>query len=230
MVMLGKRYIALVPRLSFVEADDTGYTQPERDEDGKPIVVGYNVHHNAKLYEEPGRARREANAFMRIRELDAYGRVLVADLDEMPMLDETEDEQHAREERLMLRYTAAVELRRSTPIDKADQDYHARVQRTYEIKDRAATEIRRLLEAFRPPHYVIETRRNCAPTPKPERTWFGNEHDELASNPRTWIACLKDSRPDGSDAHVYVMAVTETGALAKLLAHIMDGGGFFPMT
>jgi hypothetical protein len=41
---------------------------------------------------------------------------------------------------------------------------------------------------------------------------------------------VQDANPDGSDAHFFVMAYTREGIVAKLLAHILDGGGFYPLT
>jgi hypothetical protein len=236
-VTLGTRYIALVPRLSFVEVDNR--QQIERDDDGMPVVLGYSVHHNSKLYVEPEKARREANAFMRIRDVDAYGRVLVCDLDELPLLDETDQEKHDRAERLMLHYTAEVGRLQAKlagkDLDKGNRDYHERARRTKEIRELASLDVMRLLEAFRPPNYVIEVRKNIPQQPGNGcstcgGTWFGREFDALKASPDTWVACLKDPNPKGSDAHIYMMARTREGALAKLLAHIIDGGGFFPMT
>jgi hypothetical protein len=233
--MFGLRYIALVPMVKIVR-DEYGYGQVVRDDDGNPVLDRYAVHHNGKLYETEGVARREANAFRRRGEgnSDLFGRVLVADLDAMQLVEETEDEREARLDTTVQRTAAELAILRDQQagraVEKTNRDYDARVRRTYEIRDRASFEIRKLLEAFRPPTFVIQTRKNHAPTPCPERTWFGNEHDALAADPNTWIACLRDVDPKGSDAHIYVMARTENGALAKLLAHILDGGGFFPMT
>jgi hypothetical protein len=156
--------------------------------------------------------------------------VVEIDLDMQPLVDETPEQREGRLDRMLLHAAGELAVIRGRSVDKEDRDYAARVKRTYELREQSAVEIRKLLEAFRPPHYVIETRRNLVPTPAPERTWFGQEHDRLAQDPNTWFATLKDPRPDGSDAHIFVMARTEAGALAKLLAHIVDGGGFFPMT
>jgi hypothetical protein len=240
-VILDKRYIALVPRLTFVDRGERAghrYVDVERDDSGHPIVAGYAVHHNAKLYEKPGIARREANAFVRIRGVDSFGRVLVCDLDELPLLDATPDEAYERDERLMLEYTDRVLKERArragTLVDKSDRDYYERARRTRELRDQAALEVMRQLEAFRPPNYVIEVRKNA---PQQSNvcsacgvTWFGREFDALMASPDAWVACLKDPDPKGSDAHIFMMARTREGALAKLLAHIIDGGGFFPMT
>lgn len=229
--MLGKRYIAIVPQVSIVrDADGVGIVQ--RDEDGRPIVSHYNLHHNAKLYEEAGRARREANAYSRN---EGHGRVLAVDLDELPLVDETAEQREQRLDRQLLHAAGELAvLRGLTGVDKGDRDYHVRAKRTHELREKSAVQVREMLEAFKPPHYVIETRRNVGHGANPCSacgvTWFGRELDGLMASSGSWLAYLKDPRPDGSDAHIFTISRTEAGALAKLLAVIIDGGGFFPMT
>ena len=54
---------------------------------------------------------------------------------------------------------------------------------------------------------------------------------DLNSRPRyKFRGTVKDSKVDGSDAHFVVSGYTREGVIAKLLACILDGGGFFPLT
>lgn len=160
------------------------------------------------------------------------------DLDRLPIVDETEEQREQRLDGQLLHAAAELAIirdrREARDTDKSDRDYHVRAKRTHELRERAAVEVRQLLERFKPPHYVIETRQNVGQQSNPcgtcGVTWFGREADGLMASSSSWLAYLKDPRPDGSDAHIFAIARTETGALAKLLQVIMDGGGFFPMT
>jgi hypothetical protein len=211
--MLGKRYLAL---LRFDESELA------------PVVSDDELH----VPVEKAEAAHERFTYPMAYPVG----ILEVDLDTCSRIERVdgkrvEIDREGRLDRMLLHAAGELAVIRDVrPVDKSDQDYAARVKRTYELREQSAVEIRKLLEAFRPPNFVIETRRNLAPARAPERTWFGQEHDRLAADPNTWLAYLKDPRPDGSDAHIFVMARTEAGALAKLLAHIIDGGGFFPMT
>lgn len=213
--MLGKRYIVLVSTRG---------------------PGGYRLHHNAHLYERAIRAKSEAQGWDAAFEGgNGAGRVLEVDLDDLLDVDASPDERYQRAERRMLaclgELTRIGDVEAGRDVDKSDQDYAARVGRTSELKERAAVEVARLLEAFKPPRHVIETRRNLIPTAAPERTWHGREHDALWASASSWIAVMGEPLGDGAmGSSITMIARTEQGALARLLAHIVDGGGFYPMT
>jgi len=98
-------------------------------------------------------------------------------------------------------------------------NYDARVWRTSRLRPAAAAEVEKLLTAFIPEGFHV-------------RIELGKLVVDPNGTSRTWpvVATLCDRNPEGSDAHIFVSAETIDGARAKLLAIIIDGGGFFPMT
>lgn len=218
------RYIAMIPQVSILR-DEQGIGVVQRTDDGKPIWSGYHLHHNAKLYEMPGRARYEANAY--VQNAEGMGRVLEVDLDELPDAFATEHERWQFEERQMFRHTAEEQRLREKIFGthgKDDQSYEARVARTYKLRGEATVDVRRMLEAFRPPGFVIELKRY---QPVSDNAGF-----------RTWpfVVSLHDARigtkdhEQASGTNIFTCSETEGGAYAKLLAVILEGRGFFPMT
>ncbi len=214
------RYIAMTPVMRR-DAHDV----PIRDDDGKIEIVGHRLHHNARLYEEANRAKREANAFMR-NGFEGFGRALVVDIDELADADIPLDEQYQYAERMMIKWAAEhgrlADIVHDKIGDKSDRDYHVRVKRNAEFKAHATTELRRLVEMFKPPDFQILVERN-----KPVHDWENGKPRE-----RVWpfVVVLRDPNPDGSDAHIFVRAETEGGCYANLLTVILDGRGFFPGT
>lgn len=104
-------------------------------------------------------------------------------------------------------------------VGTSDAKYNARVWRTELLRKEAANETAKMLQAFIPEGFTVQI----------------TECDEQlpvfphASNYR-FRGILRDSKIDGSDAHFFVQAYTREGVTAKLLAHILDGQGFFPLT
>jgi hypothetical protein len=110
-VSLGKRYIALTPKLLH------GPDWPLRDEDGH-VRYTHELHHNARMYDQQHRARTEANRWIREPQREGHGRVLEVDLDELRDLDATSEYEHA--ERQMLRWTEEEERLRPDRSESAD--------------------------------------------------------------------------------------------------------------
>lgn len=222
------RYIAMLPILR-MNADGS----VARDDEGKALFDGYRLHHNAKLYEEAHRAKREANAWMRMEYGKGFGRVLAVDLDELPDADATVDQQYQFAERQMVRWAAEhgrlSDIVHGKTLDKSDRDYYVRVKRIAEWRAHATTELRRLLEMFKPPDFVIEVRREVPVHGIYERDKDG-KYFQLPDRVWPFLVKLHDPRPDGSDANVNTWAETEGSAYAKMLAHLLDGRGFYPGT
>lgn len=97
--------------------------------------------------------------------------------------------------------------------------YKARAWRTDTLREEASREVTKMLQAFVPAGFTVEIRECDEPVP-------GFPH----APPYKYSGILRDSDRDGSDAHFFVLAYTRSGVVAKLLAHILDGGGFYPMT
>lgn len=221
------RYIAMIPIVDIRRDPQTGYGEVQRDEDGKPIYIGWRPYHTDKLYEKPGTARGVSNTYVRRGQQDGFGRVLVVDIAELEDIDANEHEQWQHAERMMFKWTAEEQRLREKLFGthgKDDQSYEARVARTHKLRGEATVDVRRLLEAFKPPGYVIEVQRDHPVSDN--------------SGLRQWpfVVSLRDARlhtkehEQASDAHIFVCSETEGGAYAKLLAHILEGRGFFPMT
>lgn len=216
----GKRYIALVPIMAFDPSDDgPGYRQIRRDENGEPVISHHVVHHNERMYAKPGIARREAK-------LNRGGRVLEVDLDLLGSALANQDERHQHAEHMRMYWTSEHERLRAeldivapSDVDKRNHDYQARVRRTYALRTEAQLAVRRQLEAFRPPGWIVET--------IDETGYPYVVHDRLDP----WVASIGDPIGDGAYNHRYfTRSTTEGGALAKLLAVILEGGGIFPWT
>lgn len=214
------RYIAMMPILR-MNADGS----VARDGDGNASYDGYRLHHNAKLYEEAHRAKREANAWMRMGYGNGFGCVLEVDLDELPSVDASTEERYEFAERQMLRWAAEhgrlFDIVQGKTLDKSDRDYHERVKRNAEWKAHATTELRRLLEMFKPPDYVIEVERD-----KVVHGWDNSGRPDMRSWP--FVVCMRDPRPDGSDAHIFTRGETEGAAYASMLETLLAGRGFYP--
>lgn len=229
------RYIAMVPIVD-IRRDEYGIGQVQRDAEGRPIYIGWRLHHNAKLYEQPGRARHEANAFVRNEE--GMGRVLEVDLDELPEAPpRTVDQEYQFAERQMLRWTAEhgrlFDIVHGKMLDKSDRDYHERVKRNAEWRAHATTELRRLLEMFKPPEYVIDVRRDVNVSGR----WSTDKDGKFYQDAdRVWpfVVTLKDARlgtdrhEEASDAHVFTCGETEGAAYASMLETLLAGRGFYP--
>lgn len=120
-------------------------------------------------------------------------------------------------------------------LDKSNRDYHERVKRNAEFRAHATTELRRLLEMFKPPDYVIEVRRDVLVSGR----WFTDKDGAFHQDrDRVWpfVVTLKDARlgtdrhEEASDAHIFTTGETEGAAYASLLQTILEGRGFFPGT
>lgn len=104
-------------------------------------------------------------------------------------------------------------------INTNDTKYFARAWRTETLKAQAVNEITRVLQAFVPDNFHVKVVEGDYEVP-------GFPHA-----PRyKFAATVRAKDPDGSDAHFFVQSYTEAGCLAKLLAVIFDGNGFYPLT
>lgn len=104
-------------------------------------------------------------------------------------------------------------------INTDDTKYFARVWRTENLRVTATDEITKILQAFIPEGFHVRIDKGEFEVP-------GFPHA-----PRYKVtATLRCKDPEGSDAHFFVQSHTEAGCLAKLLAHILDGRGFYPLT
>jgi hypothetical protein len=104
-------------------------------------------------------------------------------------------------------------------INTDDCKYLARVWRTEVLRHEANEQVEKMLQAFVPERFVVRIEEQEHEVPgfpfAPRYKFYGT---------------VKDSKPDGSDAHFIVSAYSRQGVLAKLLAVILDDGGFFPLT
>lgn len=104
-------------------------------------------------------------------------------------------------------------------IGTREAKYKARAWRTDVLRREAADEVTKLLQAFVPTHFEVGIRECDEEVP-------GFPHA-----PRYKFAGkVADASPDGSDAHFIAFGYTRDGVVARLLAHILDGGGFYPLT
>lgn len=166
-------------------------------------------------------------------------RLLEVELDELPDANQTLDDQYQYSERMMLRWTAEhgrlADIVHGRELDKHDRDYHVRVKRNAEWKAHSTTELRRLLEMFKPPEYVLELRRDV-PVHGVYETDKDGKYFQLPDRVWPFVVALKDGRlgtdrhEEASSANVNTWAETEGSAYAKMLAHLLDGRGFFPGT
>lgn len=122
-----------------------------------------------------------------------------------------------------------------TTPDKSNRDYHERVKRNAEFCAHATTELRRLLEMFKPPDYVIDVKRDHPVGGRWDRDKDGKFYQHAD---RVWpfVVTLRDARlhtdrhEEASDAHIFTTGETEGAAYASLLETILAGRGFFPGT
>lgn len=213
------RYIAMHPIFKRDIAEEI-----VRDEQGQAVVIGWRVPSlsNTDLFSKIEWARKLADRHK--RDDGGAGRVLAVDLDELPDADVTVEQQYQFAERQMIRWAAEhgrlADIVHGREIDKRDRDYYVRVKRNAEWKAHATTELRRLLEMFKPPEYVIVVERD-----KVVHGWKDGQPDV-----RTWpfVVVLRDPRPDGSDAHIFTRGETEGAAYASMLETLLAGRGFFP--
>lgn len=104
-------------------------------------------------------------------------------------------------------------------INTNDAKYFARGWRTETLKSHAANEVTKMVQAFIPEGFHVKV---------VEGEW---EVSGFPHAPRhTFMATLRSQDPDGSDAHFVVHSYSEAGCMAKLLAVILDGRGFYPLT
>lgn len=104
-------------------------------------------------------------------------------------------------------------------INTREAKYKARAWRTNVLRREASDEVTKLLQAFVPAHFSVDIK-EC-----------DEEVPGFPYAPRyKFSGYVRDPAPEGSDAHFFVMGYTREGVVAKLLAHILDGGGFFPLT
>lgn len=105
---------------------------------------------------------------------------------------------------------------RTYPLDPESTRYWARVWRHETLLREAKIEVEVLLNAFLPAGHVIRIEERDSEVPgfphAPHYKFSG-----YFENPN-------------SDAHFFVNAYTREGAKAKLLAHILEGRGYFPLT
>lgn len=104
-------------------------------------------------------------------------------------------------------------------FDLDEVKYAARCWRHEILKAQAAHDVEKMLQAFLPQGFKVDMRDCDTEVP-------GFPH---APNYKV-MATVRDSNPDGSDAHFFVQAYTHAGAAAKLLGVILDGRSFYPMT
>jgi hypothetical protein len=232
-------YIALQPRVKIERVGDTHYGQVVRDDNGEPIVERYEPKHTRRLYEDETVARREAKMYAGQRPSGPDGRVIAIDIDDELHLDATDHEKWQHAERQMFHWFAEhgrlYDVVHGKTLDKSDRDYHVRVKRNAEFRAHATTELRRLLEMFKPPDYVIEVRRDVPVSGR----WFTDKDGAFHQDrDRVWpfVVTLKDARlgtkdhEQASDAHIFAPGETEGAAYASILQTIVEGRGFFPGT
>lgn len=105
------------------------------------------------------------------------------------------------------------------PLHTDKCQYRARVLRTTVMKDHATKEIMVMLQAFMPQGFVVDIK---------------SPSGIHGSNYRLSGILHKEPDPEtgerSTSAHIFVEANSRAGIYAKLLAAIIDGSGFFPMT
>jgi hypothetical protein len=109
-----------------------------------------------------------------------------------------------------------------------DGDYGARVLRTEVMREHAGEKVAKLVRAFVPKGFEIRI----------ERDKLVCDANRIVGGNEVWpyVVTLQDARigtdehEQATDAHIFVRGKTLPGALANLLAVILDGGGFFPLT
>lgn len=97
--------------------------------------------------------------------------------------------------------------------------YQARAWRTEHLRKQAIDEVTKMLQAFIPEGFEVEISECDSPVP-------GFPH----AKPYKFRGMLHDPNPEGSDAHFFVEGYSREGVIAKLLAHIIEGANFFPLT
>lgn len=102
-------------------------------------------------------------------------------------------------------------------------DYAARCLRTKVLREHAAREVAIMLRSFVPDGYEIEIKRDHPVTGE-----GGTRLHPVVATLGKWEG-IGDQRR-GCGAHFFVTADTVNGALCKLLAIILDGHSFYPMT
>lgn len=115
---LGKRYIALLPTVAMRVDARSQYTEVIRNEHGDPVISHYRLHHNQRLYDTAGQARRQSNAYSRNHE--GFGRVLEVDLDDLPVAGLTNEERYQYAERMLFKW--CLEEQRLRPAQRAETD------------------------------------------------------------------------------------------------------------
>ncbi len=101
--------------------------------------------------------------------------------------------------------------------------YHTRCWRTKVLREAAGLEVAKLISAFVPDGFTIQIRHDVlvcgGEGPDKDRVW-------------PVVATLGQFNADGSgsDAHFFAAAETTPGVLCKLLAIVLDGRGFYPLT
>ena len=110
-------------------------------------------------------------------------------------------------------------MKPETAINSDEAKYQARAWRTDVFRKEASREVLTMLQAFIPEGFIVSISECDEAVP-------GFPH---AARYRQ-RGILHDPSQNGSDAHFYVLAYTREGVIAKLLAHILDGQGFFPLT
>lgn len=109
-------------------------------------------------------------------------------------------------------------------INTDEMKYRARAWRTEVLKREARYETARMLQAFLPIGFIVDVREDDHEVPGfPHAPWY------------KFRATLRDGRKDDegrapSDINVNASGYTREGATARLLAYLLDGTCFFPMT
>lgn len=109
--------------------------------------------------------------------------------------------------------------RLSNPWDQESVEYRARVWRYECLRESSALEVRKMLQAFCPPNFIIEVTKKEAEQP-------GFPYAEKFH----YHAYMHDPRLEGSDAHIFVQGYTEDDCYCRLLGLCLAKKGFFPMT
>jgi hypothetical protein len=104
-------------------------------------------------------------------------------------------------------------------INTREAKYQARCWRDKILREEAAKQVTKMLQAFLPEGFIVRIEERESEVP-------GFPHAPRYKFSGTFC----DGRPDGSDAHFCVEGYSREGVEARLLAIIVEGRGFFPLT
>lgn len=109
-------------------------------------------------------------------------------------------------------------------INTDTMKYRARAWRTGILKEQAQYEVAKMLQAFLPAGFVVEVHEDEHEVPGFPHAPHYKFRAKLCDGRRD-----DEGRPP-SDIHVIASGYSREGAMAYLLAHLLDTTSFFPMT